>query len=223
MKAKTARSDSSDVGHIDVAVRVDARPSPAIVLDDLSDDELAAASAVGDAEAFGVLVTRVTPGLLRVLRRMVPDRQIAEDLAQETLLDAWKGLGDFGFRSTFRTWMFSIAHRKVVDHLRRRRDVPTEGERFIDLASPDPLPADQVINTSLVEALQRELAAMPDTPRAVWWLRETEGLSIADIARVLGISHGSVRGHLQRSRRYLATRLSPWRPAGDTEQKGARA
>ncbi|MGC5256556.1 RNA polymerase sigma factor [Gordonia sp. DT218] len=178
----------------------------------MSDDELAAAAAVGDREAFAVLVARVSPGLLRYLRRMVSDPQTAEDLAQETLLHAWKSLPDFGFRSSFRTWMFAIAHRRTVDQYRRRRDVPTDEGRFVELADPAPLPAEQAEHSSLVDALRHELANLPPTSRAAWWLRETEGLSLDEIARVLQISTGSVRGHLQRSRRYLSARLAPWRP-----------
>ncbi|MFW0792538.1 sigma-70 family RNA polymerase sigma factor [Gordonia sp. CPCC 205515] len=179
----------------------------------MSDDALAAAAAAGDSAAFGVLAARVSPGLLRYLRRMLPDTQAAEDLAQETLLHAWKGLPDFGFRSSFRTWMFAIAHRKTVDYHRRRRDVPADGDRFADIADPTPLPADQVEHASLVEALRRELSALPATSRAVWWLRDVEGLSLQEIARILRISTGSVRGHLQRSRRYLSVRLAPWKPS----------
>ncbi|AZG48714.1 RNA polymerase sigma factor [Gordonia insulae] len=178
----------------------------------MSDDELAAAAAVGDREAFGVLVARVSPGLLRYLRRMISDPLAAEDLAQDTLLHAWKGLPDFGFRSSFRTWMFSIAHRKTVDHHRRHREIPTDEERFADLADPQPLPADQAEHASLVDALRAELRNLPTTSRATWWLRETEGLSTEEISRVLQISTGSVRGHLQRSRKYLSVRLAPWRP-----------
>ncbi|MGV9713576.1 RNA polymerase sigma factor [Gordonia sp. NPDC003424] len=179
----------------------------------MSDDSLAAAAAAGDREAFRVLVARLSPGLLRYLRRMIADPQTAEDLAQETLLHTWKGLPDFGFRSSFRTWMFAIAHRKTVDHHRRRRDVPTDEERFAEIADPTPLPAEQVEHASLVEALRRELSALPATSRATWWLREVEGLSLQEISRVLQISTGSVRGHLQRSRRYLSVRLAPWKPA----------
>nr|WP_051989588.1 RNA polymerase sigma factor [Gordonia soli] len=208
-------------------------------MDELSDDELAGAAAVGDQEAFGILVARMSPILLRYLRRMVDDPAIAEDLAQETLLDAWKSLPDFAFRSTFRTWMFAIAHRRLADHLRRRRDIPTADERFVDLAAPEPMPAEQVITTSLVDALRSELTALPSTSRSVWWLREVEGLALVEISRVLQISVGSVRGHLQRSRKYLSTRLEPWRPGAaprdytsqgeasddhqDTHRRGARA
>ncbi|MET9201989.1 sigma-70 family RNA polymerase sigma factor [Gordonia sp. NPDC003585] len=178
----------------------------------MSDDELAGAASVGDSEAFGILVTRMSPGLLRYLRRMVSDPQLAEDLAQETLLAAWKGLPDFEFRSSFRTWMFGIAHRKTVDHRRRRHEVPTDDEQFVDLAATEPLPADEVERLTLIEALRAELPNLPATSRAAWWLREVEGLSTTEIAKVLQLSNGSVRGHLQRSRKFLSTRLAPWKP-----------
>ena len=165
----------------------------------------------------------MSPILLRYLRRMVPDPQTAEDLAQDTLLDAWKGLPDFAFRSTFRTWMFAIAHRKTVDHRRRRHDIPTADEHFADLAATEPLPADEVMRSTLVEALRVELGHLPSTSRAAWWLREVEGLSLTEISRVLCISTGSVRGHLQRSRKFLATRLAPWRTGAPETSKGAPA
>ncbi|PVY30095.1 RNA polymerase sigma factor [Williamsia muralis] len=188
---------------------------PRLSLTELSDDELAGAAAVGDQEAFGVLIARVSPMLLRYLQRMA-DPVSAEDLAQETLLSVWKGLPDFDFRSSFRTWMFTIAYRRLADSLRKKRDVPTDETRFVDLESPEPLPAEVAMGTSLLEALRTELDGLPPTSRSTWWLREVEGLSLAEIARVLQISTGSARGHLQRSRRYLATRLAPWRP-GSTE------
>ena len=228
----SARVNSRDPGHSDespsAAGRHTGTPGPTLrsapgpstqapALSDFSEDELAAAAAAGDAEAFSVLVGKLSPSLLRYLRRMVDDPQTAEDLAQDTLLDAWRGLPDFAFRSSFKTWMFGIAHRRTVDHWRRRRDIPTAEERFADLTDPHPLPADEVLHTSLVDALRRELATLPETSRAVWWLREAEGLSLTEISRVLQISVGSVRGHLQRSRRYLATRLAPWRPGATND------
>ncbi|WP_228461186.1 RNA polymerase sigma factor [Gordonia spumicola] len=179
---------------------------------DLSDDELAAAAAVGDAEAFAVLIRRMSPVLLRYMRRMVSDRQVAEDLAQETLLDTWKALPDFGFRSSFRTWMFAVAHRKTVDHHRRRRDLPVSDERFAELSANGPEPADSAEHSALMDALRAELENLPYTSRAAWWLKEVEGLTIDEVAQVLRVSNGSVRGHLQRSRKFLVVRLAPWQP-----------
>lgn len=210
MNTKSARVNLRDSDH-----------SGGLVLAEMSDDDLAGAAAVGDQDAFEILVTRLSPGLLRYLRRMVTDPQIAEDLAQDTLLDAWKGLPDFEFRSTFRTWMFGIAHRKTVDYRRRHHDVPTDEEKFADLAATAPLPADEVERRTLMEALRAELPNLPETSRAAWWLRHVEGLSVAEISRVLQVSEGSVRGHLQRSRKFLSTRLAPWRPS-DGAPPGAR-
>ncbi|ALG86032.1 RNA polymerase sigma factor [Gordonia phthalatica] len=182
-----------------------------------SDEELAAAAASGDPEAFEVLLARMAPIVLRFVRRMVDDAQTAEDLAQETLFAAWRGLPDFAFRSSVRTWVLGIANRKVVDHFRRRRDVPAPDTRFADLESPEPLPAETAEHTALRDALRAELSKMQFTPRAIWWLKEVEGLTLAEISTVLAISDGSVRGHLQRSRAFLTTRLAPWRPGASTE------
>jgi RNA polymerase sigma-70 factor (ECF subfamily) len=181
-------------------------------LSELGDDELAGAAAVGDTEAFDVLVRRVTPGLLRYMLRMVDGQQTAEDLTQETLLDAWKGLPDFAFRSSFRTWMFAIAHRKAVDYHRRRRDVPFDDERFAELEAAGPLPSDMAERSLLMDALRAELDNLPANSRAAWWLKEVEGLTLEEIGQVLRITTGSVRGHLQRSRKFLLTRLAPWNP-----------
>lgn len=185
MEHETARPNSSDLDHADSS---DLGHHAGFSFDELSDDELAGAAAVGDRAAFDVLVTRLTPVLLRYLRRMVSDSHVAEDLAQETLLHAWKGLPDFAFRSSFRTWMFSIGHRKAVDHYRRRRDVPTETDDFAAMASAAPEPADAVEHASLREALTFELSQLSPAARACWWLREVEGLSHDEIAGVLRLS-----------------------------------
>lgn len=187
-----------------------------------SDEELAAAAAAGDSAAFEVLLVRLAPIVLRFVRRMVDDAQSSEDLAQETLFAAWRGLPAFAFRSSVRTWVLGIAHRKAMDHFRRRRDVPAPDTSFADLASPEPCPADEAEHTELREALRRELSRMHATPRAVWWLKEVEGLTLSEISTVLAISDGSVRGHLQRSRAFLTTRLAPWRPGSSTDDADDR-
>lgn len=192
----------------------DADHSNAADLATLSDDELAGAAAIGDRAAFDELVVRMTPPLLRYLRRMVADAHVAEDIAQEALLDAWKGLDNFAFRSTFRTWMFSIAHRKCIDYYRRHREFPADEDELAALTAPAPDTERLVEHASLREALMHELELLPPTSRACWWLREVEGLPHADIAGVLRITPTSVRGHLQRSRHRLADRLAPWRPTG---------
>ncbi|MGZ8177933.1 RNA polymerase sigma factor [Williamsia sp. SKLECPSW1] len=181
-------------------------------LADETDESLAASAAVGDRGAFEELVRRTLPLLLRYARRLTPDAQNAEDVVQETLVAAWKGLPKFGFQSSFRTWVFSIAHRKIIDLRRRRVDAPSDDEMMIAVPDRRPGPADTAVGRSLHEALEVELAALTPTARAVWWLREMEGLSHPEIGEILSISPNSVRGHLQRTRARLAERLEPWRP-----------
>ncbi|MFD0925611.1 RNA polymerase sigma factor [Williamsia deligens] len=177
-----------------------------------TDESLASSAAVGDRAAFEELVRRTLPLLLRYARRLTPDAQNAEDVVQETLVAAWKGLPKFTFQSSFRTWVFAIAHRKIIDLRRRRVEAPFDDEVMIALPDRRPGPADAALGRSLQEALEAELSALTPTSRAVWWLREMEGLSHPEIGEILSISPNSVRGHLQRTRARLAERLEPWRP-----------
>lgn len=202
--------DLDDLARGDVPVKVSG-----LDIADESDETLARAAAVGDRAAFDELVRRTLPMLLRYARRMVSDVGNAEDVVQEALLAAWKGLPRFGFQSSFRTWVFSIAHRKIIDLRRRRSEVAADDEFLTAIPSSSPTPLDDAMGTSLRDALERELAELPYLSRATWWLREMEGLSHPEIARVLDITPNSVRGHLQRTRARLAERMEPWRPGRD--------
>ncbi|SIS22462.1 RNA polymerase sigma factor [Williamsia sterculiae] len=186
-----------------------------------TDESLARAAALGDRVAFDELVRRTMPSLLGYTRRMVADRQAAEDAAQETLIAAWKGLPRFGFRSSFRTWVFGIAHRKIVDQRRRHVEYTGHDDAFDMLEAEAPGPGEVAEGASMLMALRYELAQLPPVTRAVWWLREMEDLSHPEIAHILDISPGSVRGRLQRARRELAERMEPWRPVGGSDGRGA--
>jgi len=190
----------------------------------LDDESLAAAAAHGDRAAFSELVRRTLPALLGYLHRMVSDPAVADDVAQETWVAAWRSLSGFQHQSSFRTWLFAITQRRIADYRRRRRDPIADVDTFAQLPAGGADVESEAAANSLVAALERELAALPPTPRAVWWLREIEDLPYQDIARILQISGGSVRGHLQRTRTHLSEALVAWNPqqrsaesaAGDT-------
>jgi RNA polymerase sigma-70 factor (ECF subfamily) len=177
-----------------------------------SEESLIRAAALGDRLAFDELVRRHLRALLRYATRLTGSPTIAEDITQETFLAAWRGLPRFAFRSSFRTWLFTIASRKTIDLQRRRAAVVLSDEAFETMQVSTPGPLAQTVEHSLFDALQRELGLMTYHARACWWLREVEGLSHEEIATALSISRGSVRGHLQRARAQLAERLAPWRP-----------
>ncbi len=180
------------------------------LLPSLSDETLTRRAQRGDAAAFDVLVQRHAPALHRFVARTMPERSDCDDIVQESLIAAWKALPSFGHRSTLRTWLFSIAARKTADVLRRRAPV-VDSEAVQEAVAEGPGPVEKATDREFLDALGRELGRLPYPARAAWWLREVDGLSIAEIAEVLHTTEGSVRGHLQRTRQRLAEALEGYR------------
>ncbi|CQD19663.1 RNA polymerase sigma factor [Mycolicibacterium conceptionense] len=176
------------------------------LLEWLSDDALARRAQRGDAEAFDALVVRHAPALHRFVANTCPDRDECDDIVQETFITAWKALPTFAFRSQFRTWLYSLASRRTVDALRPPARRPG--------STPDltPGPGQRALAGDFMAALNRELALLPYPARAAWWLREVYDLPLSEIATVLHTTEGSVRGHLQRTRKRLAAALEEFRP-----------
>lgn len=181
------------------------------MLDSLPDETLVRRAQRGDPAAFDALVVRHAPALLRFVRQTYPESGDCDDIVQETFIAAWKALPNFAFRSAFRTWLYSLASRKTVDAMRRRRP-----QNDLDSApeTPDlrPGPGQRAEHAAFLTALNSELAKLPYPARAAWWLREVYDLPVAEIATVLHTTEGSVRGLLQRTRKRLATTLEEFRP-----------
>ncbi len=178
-----------------------------------SDEALARAAAVGDDEAFRHVVQRHGPGMYRYAIRLVGGSvSDAEEVTQEAFISAWKSLPTFAARSSLKTWLYRLVHRRAVDLQRHRRPTPIDDallSRMVVTAAENPL--QQMLDDELLAALQAALNEIPWRQRAVWLLREVEGMAYEDIAAALELSIGSVRGHLHRGRRTLAERMARWR------------
>ncbi|GAS98138.1 ECF subfamily RNA polymerase sigma-24 factor [Mycolicibacterium canariasense] len=181
------------------------------VLDSLPDNTLARRAQRGDAAAFDVLVARHAAALWRFIAHTYPESADCDDIVQETFIAAWKALPTFAFHSQFRTWLYALASRKTVDALRRRRP-QNDLDSAAEAADLRPGPGQQAEHSAFMTALNRELARLPYQARAAWWLREVYDLSLSEIATVLNTTEGSVRGHLQRTRKRLATTLEEFKP-----------
>lgn len=196
--------------------RVPTDRSPVVAQDDMgvaSDAALVRAARLGDDDAFGALVDRHGPSMLRYARRLVGGSEAdAGEVVQEAFISAWRSLDTFRGESSIRTWLFRLVHRRAVDLQRHRRPTPIDDElisRVIEASGDNPL--QDVLDAELLEALQRALDELPWNQRAAWLLREVEGLGYEEIARTMGTTVGSVRGHLHRRRRQLAERMARWR------------
>lgn len=181
----------------------DGPDSPA---DDLSDAELLARSASGDRRAFDRIVARYGPIALRLAARIAPDRQSAEDIAQEAMVRIWHRAGDFDARrARFTTWLYRIVANLCIDLCRRPRPAPLP-EHF-DAVDPAAGAHEAMEHDESRAALIRAMADLTAGQRAALTLVYDEGLSGAEAAEALGVTTKAVERLLARARAHLRERL----------------
>lgn len=181
-------------------------------LGEAPDEVLCTAAALGDREAFEVIVSRYGPPLYRYGRRMLSTEADVADVVQETFIAAWRQLGSFRGTSSVRTWIFAICSRKIVDTRRVRRAQPID-DRLLealpeDAGRSDPFAA--ASNSALLTALEEALAELPARQRAAWVMHEIELMTFPEIGTVLSLTPDAVRGHHHRATATLRLRLRRW-------------
>lgn len=184
-----------------------------------SEAALIAASKAGDADAFGRLVRRYEERIHRLARGVCAGAPAeADDVYQETFLTAYKKLGRFRGESGLGTWLYRIASNLCFMKLRsnRRRpfvaalDAPSEdGPRLP--AEPLPGPEQAASRKELSDAVAKALSELPVDYRLVLTLRDVEGLSNEEAARVLSLSVPAVKSRLHRGRLFMRERLEALR------------
>jgi RNA polymerase sigma-70 factor (TIGR02960 family) len=169
----------------------------------------------GDEDAFRELTDPYRRELQLHVYRIVGSVQDSEDLLQETLLAAWRGLGQFEGRASVRAWLYRIATNRSLDALRasRRRAEPIRLEPYPDVlleGVPDAAPgpdaryeAKEAIGLAFIAGLQH----LPPQQRAVLVLRDVLGFRAAEAAAMLETSEPSVNSLLSRARAAFESRL----------------
>jgi RNA polymerase sigma-70 factor (ECF subfamily) len=155
----------------------------------------------GDGEAFMRLVQRHQAGVRAFAHGLLGDRMLAEDIAQEAFLRAWRGLGGFRGGAAFATWVSAIARRVALDQLRRPavRTVPVE--KVAALA--DRRAADPVLRVDL----ERALGVLEPAQREAFLLVVVLGLSYQEVGGMVGCPAGTVASRVFRARVRLAAAL----------------
>lgn len=178
---------------------------------DRSDESLVRAAVIGEQAAFVAIVNRYGPQLLRYTRTLLPNSADAEEVVQDALTAAWKGLDDFRFDSSLRTWLFTLAAHKAID-LRRKRKVVTIGGEVPDVQPADAStdPEARASNSQLFAALNAALAELPYKQRACWWLREIDGMRHTEIGTIMAMSPDAVRGQIDRAQKTLRAKMVRW-------------
>jgi RNA polymerase sigma-70 factor (ECF subfamily) len=187
---------------------------------------LLAAAQAGDEQAFGRLVEPYRHALEVHCYRMLGSAHDAEDLAQETLLRAWRALDRFEPRVQFQTWLYRIATNACLDELKRRPRRPAPVDPFPDRpsdgsASPTYDPAARYAMREGMElAMLRAIQELPGRQRAVLILRDVLGWSASEVAELLGSTVASVNSALQRARGTIDQHLpEPTEPAAGLAER----
>lgn len=178
--------------------------------------ELVRRAAAGHRPSFDRLTAGYHQAVYRVAYRFFNDKEDACDATQEVFLKAWRSIGSFEGRSSFKTWILWIAGNTCITLSKARtRQKKSFLESIIDWFSkrPEDDPAEIVIEqeyqTELRQAIERNIAKLPEAYRMPVILRDMEGYSHDQIAEVLDIKEGTVKSRINRGRRLLQEALEP--------------
>ena len=188
----------------------------------ITDAELVARCLAGSEEAFRQLVLRFERPVLSVISRLVRDPTLAEDLAQETFVKAFRNLRRYDPQRRFASWLFKIGHNTAIDYLRRKQlptsplDTPDDEPREVLRAPVEQGPDEQAARGELAAAIEEALGEMRPQYREILELRFRQGLAYEEIAEVMDLALGTVKVQLHRARKQLAGRLRErgWAPPG---------
>lgn len=170
------------------------------------DAELVARVVDGDHDAFNQIMRNHEDRVFSVCMRLMGDRELALDATQETFLTTFRKADQFEGNAALGTWIYRIAVNTCYDQLRKQKRRRTD-------PIPDHLdPADQgaqdaVESAAVRPGIQRALAALPPDFRSAVVLSDIEGLSLPDVAEILGVPVGTVKSRVFRGRRLLAGEL----------------
>ncbi|NQV05726.1 sigma-70 family RNA polymerase sigma factor [bacterium] len=174
-------------------------------LDDRTDHELLQAAG-DDIEAFGVLVRRHQAFVFGAAMRVVKDPVLAEDIAQEAFIKAYKARDSFRGDSQVRTWMYRITTNLALNAVTRRRETPVE-DGLLETALQVEGPSHAVIADEQRAMVRAAIDRLPDKLKVPLVLREFEYLSYEEISDSLDIPLNTVRTRILRARRSLRADL----------------
>ena len=173
---------------------------------DSSDEDLMLRYAAGEAAAFDQLYARHRSGLFRFIQRQFKERAQAEEIFQEVWINLIKSRERYTPAARFRTYLYTLAHNRMIDHFRRHSSEPLwDGE--VSEEKPDViagLPASRVdephvrvLSRQQGEYLLRLLEGLPAVQREVFLLTEEGGLSLGEIAEATGVSTETAKSRLR--------------------------
>jgi len=201
--------------------RQDKRPLAAPDFATLDDRALATHAAKGAEPAFRELLARYERPVFSLIYRMVRDRTLAEDLAQEAFIRAFNAIGTYKTSYKFSNWILKIANNHTIDYLRKRKleTVSIHGsphaktaeeisQSQVVIESRDENPLEYVEHRELGGQIEEAIGDLREEYRTVIVLRHVEGYAYDEIAEIMELPLGTVKTYLHRARGELRKSLA---------------
>lgn len=180
----------------------------------MEDHRLVERSRAGEVAAFEELVKRHQGRAYAIAYRLLGNREDAQEVAQEAFARAYFRLGEFRGTAQFRTWLYRILVNLATDVLRRRKPEGFRDDGVLQSATARENPEKHLDQQELRQGITKAIADLPTDLKTVIVLRELEGLSYSEIARVIRRPVGTVMSRLFHARRRLQQRLASFWQGG---------
>ncbi len=193
-------------------------------LSDATDQQVVLSARQGAEAAYRELIRRYQRPVFSLIYRMVRDRELAEDLTQETFVKVLNAIDRYRPEYKFSSWIFKIANNAAIDQLRRKeldtlslegRPDATTQDRLeataIQVGDSGESPLEEVEARELGSAIERAIAQLRPEYRACIILRHVEGRPYDEIAKILDLPLGTVKTYIHRARAELQEALAPLR------------
>jgi RNA polymerase sigma-70 factor (ECF subfamily) len=164
--------------------------------------------AAGDRDAFTAFYRRVERPLFGYLMKLVRERELAEDILNETMLEVWRQAGRFEGRSAVNTWVFSIAHHRAVSRFRKRRESSLDDDHAASLADDQPMPDQRAQANGMSRLLARLMQQLTFEHREILHLAYYQEFSVQEIADALGLPPNTVKTRMFYARQRLKALLT---------------
>ena len=187
----------------------------------LTDQEVVLRARSGQESAYRELIRRYERPIFALLFRMVRDRELAEDLSQETFVKALNAIESYRPEFKFSSWIFKIANNAAIDHLRRREldtlsldgsphaETPEAMQATaLQIGARQETPLDTVEAKELGSAIEAAIGSLRPEYRSCILLRHVEGRAYEEIAEILNLPLGTVKTYIHRARNELRLALA---------------
>lgn len=164
----------------------------------------------GDIEAFEEMLTMYQKLIYNICYRMFNNKEDAEDLTQDVFVKVYNKINSFNEKTSFKSWICTIATNTCIDELRKRKNKTTvsidknietdDGELKIDVVSNEKTPEEAVVKNEEAHMLENALLELNIEDREIIVLRDIQGLSYDEISEIKNIKLGTVKSKLARAR-----------------------